>query len=285
MHSILFIASAENRQTDNLGRLSNAFESCSWDVSHAEPANIWFRNRTLQTRLSTGQVANLASFDWIWVIGFGSRATFLDRLQLLNGLDASTFINTPNALLHLQNKGVFEFTSLSTYLPQSVISDDAELLGGEIAGGGDWFVKPVAGSFGRGVFSVSSETPNYPTILELLVRDGHVLLQREVPAEHEKRWFLAQGKVLGVYRKRKFGKLGNLRKGSVPELTEPPVSELKHAEGIAYELAGLGIRACAVDIAYPYLLDVNFVNPGWFQSMERLTGEDLSLRLPELFEN
>ncbi|GIS97318.1 MAG: hypothetical protein CM1200mP24_06020 [Gammaproteobacteria bacterium] len=32
-------------------------------------------------------------------------------------------------------------------------------------------------------------------------------------------------------------------------------------------------------MAYPYILDINIANPGWLETFEQLTGEDLTLQL------
>lgn len=169
-------------------------------------------------------------------------------------------------------------------MPDSVVSDDVSVLLDVLANGGDFVAKPTAGSFGRDVVELEQQTPNARQILTNLATQGYVLLQKKVPTDNEQRWYFARNSVLGVYRKDNVGFRGNVAFDMQPMLYEPTSIEVEFANNIAKLLARQGIQACAVDIAHPYVLDVNFVNPGWFQSMEKLTGKDFSLTLPTLFE-
>ncbi|MCH8141463.1 MAG: hypothetical protein IH908_07695 [Proteobacteria bacterium] len=45
---------------------------------------------------------------------------------------------------------------------------------------------------------------------------------------------------------------------------------------IAEDLLTQGVGFAAVDIAYPYLMEVNVANPGGLKTLETLTGNDLS---------
>ena len=222
-------------------------------------------------------------FDWIWVIGFGSRATFLDRMQLLRSVEQSKFVNSVDAFLLYQNKATLAMTTLSKYSPHTMVSANAEDLTEKVHNGGHWIAKPTAGSFGRDVFELHANDPNLTQILENLTRNGYAILQDRVDTAREQRWFVAMGSDLGAYQKVKPGLRGNMRAASSATICEPNSLEIEMVRSVAADLIELGIGACAIDIAYPYLLDVNFVNPGWFQTMESLTGEDFSSKIPPLF--
>lgn len=193
-------------------------------------------------------------------------------------------MNSIHACLHLHSKAAMLQTSIGQYFPNSFVSDDPALLLAKISEGGEWVVKPTAGSFGRDVFEVHVGLTNLRQIVETLSRQGYVLVQQRVSTEKERRWFLAAGEVIGVYQKVKSGFRGNLANDAEPELISPSAEESRFLDQLAERLMQEGIGACAVDVAYPFLLDVNFINPGFFQTMEKLTGEDLSLKLPALFE-
>ena len=283
MKRILFLANADNHSTDNLVRFERTFSRAGWQTQIASHQSIWLEGSTLAVaNLEHQAISELISFDLIWVLGFGSRSTFLDRMQLLSRLDPSHFVNTIDACLHLQNKAVYAFTSVASHLPVSYCGEDVDLLMDKVNEGGNWIAKPPAGSFGRDVYWLNQDDPNLQTILEHLTSQSHVLLQEAVNTTNEKRWMLVNGEVLGVYAKNKNEGRGNIAAGSQPTLTEATPQELRQMELIAQSLVNEGIRVCAVDMAYPFLLDINFINPGWFQSMETLTGKDLSTRIPAM---
>ena len=284
MPSLLLIGSEQESRTDSISRLNQAFSLQGWDVAIVEHHAVYQDSGDLMCQTQERQGQHVAQFDWIWMLGFGERHTFLDRMQLLHHADASKFVNSPHAFLHFQNKAALAMTSLGTHAPPALVSDRIELLFNRIHTGGDWIAKPTAGSFGRDVFELNVATPNLLQILEHLTRDGYVLLQEHVTTEHEKRWFMTRGQLIGVYAKIKQGLRGNIAAEATACLCEPTSQEIDLAQAIATKLVGEGIQGCAVDIAYPYLLDVNFVNPGWFETMENLTGRNFADDLPPLFK-
>lgn len=238
----------------------------------------------LAFRKTSGEHIPLATFDWVWVLGFGSRTTFLDRIQLLHFARGTKFVNSAQAILLYHNKAALGLTELKQHTPKFHVSEDVDFLVEQIRQGGNWIAKPTAGSFGRDVFELTIDTANLHQILENLTRQGHTILQERVDTSREQRWFLAMGTIIGVYQKAKSGLRGNLDAHATPVCVEPNAEEHELASAVASKLLDLDIRACAVDLAYPYLLDVNFINPGWFESMEHLTGKDFAKDLPGLFE-
>lgn len=284
MARLLLIGAERESHTDNLNRLERAFLSRGWDVVTVAHDELSLeRSRLLYSRHGR-QVANIDAFDWVWLLGFGSRTTFLDRMQLLHSVDQSKFVNSIDAFLLYQNKATLALTTLSRYAPTTIVSTSVENLVDHIRRGGQWVAKPTAGSFGRDVFELEANDPNLTQILEHLTRNDFAILQERVATSREQRWFVAMGSALGAYQKEKVGLRGNMRAFSSAASCDPDEQEREMVHAIARELVDLGIRACALDIAYPYLLDVNFVNPGWFQTMENLTGIDFAEQLPSLFE-
>ena len=281
---LLLIGAMRESHTDSVHRLKSAFLSSGWDVvsvSHDELSSD--RGRLLYLR-DGRQVADVDAFDWVWVLGFGERTTFLDRMQLLHSVDQGKFVNSIDAFLLYQNKATLAMTKLSQYAPITVVSTNAEDLVKQVRRGGQWIAKPTAGSFGRDVFELHGNDPNLTQILEHLTSNDYAILQERVETSREQRWYVAMGTELGAYQKVKTGLRGNVRASSSAATCEPNTQEREMVCSIARELVELGIRACAIDIAYPYLLDVNFVNPGWFQTIENLTGIDYAKKLPPLFE-
>ncbi len=213
----------------------------------------------------------------IWVLGLGIRSSFLDRMQMLRSLEQSSFVNTVDSFIFLHGKHAMAQTSLSHFHPYTVASDDPDLLYEHVAKGGDWILKPAAGSYGRSVFLLGGEEEaNRRALLELGTSKGFFLLQRKVDTSREKRWLIVNNRVIGVYGKRLNDHRGNLHTGSTPFVCNPSKEEYTHVEEIASHLFSLGIRYAAIDVAHPYLLDVNLANPGWLSTYKQLTGEDLS---------
>lgn len=285
MPTLLLVGAVQDSHTDNLLRFERAFQSCGWDVSTATHDELVLDRRDLRYVRTSGDVLNIDEFDWVWLLGFGRRSTFLDRMQLLHAMDRGQFVNSIDSNLLFQNKAALALTMLRRYSPETIVSANVEFLTDHVRAGGAWVAKPTAGSFGRDVFDLTATDPNLVQILESLTRVDYAVVQEKVETSREQRWFLAMGTALGAYQKVKTGLRGNMRAEASAHVCEPEQREIALVGSIAKDLVELGIRVCAVDIAYPYLLDVNFINPGWFQTMENISGVDYAEKLPQLFED
>ncbi|MCE2407405.1 MAG: hypothetical protein J4G19_07870 [Pseudomonadales bacterium] len=285
MPTLLLVGAAQDSHTDNLLRFERVFQSCGWDVITASHDELVLDRRDLRYVKTSGDVVNIDECDWVWLLGFGRRSTFLDRMQLLHAMDRGQFVNSIDSYLLFQNKAALALTMLRKYSPETIVSSNVEFLMSHVRAGGAWVAKPTAGSFGRDVFELTATDPNLVQILETLTREDYAVVQERVETSREQRWFLTMGTELGAYQKVKTGLRGSIRAEASARVCEPESSEVALVQSIAKDLVELGIRVCAVDIAYPYLLDVNFINPGWFQTMENISGVDYAEKLPLLFED
>ena len=285
MPTLLLVGAAQDSHTDNLLRFERVFQSCGWDVITALHDELVLDRRDLRYVKTSGDVVNIDECDWVWLLGFGRRSTFLDRMQLLHAMDRGQFVNSIDSYLLFQNKAALALTMLRKYSPETIVSSNVEFLTSHVRAGGAWVAKPTAGSFGRDVFELTGTDPNLVQILETLTREDYAVVQERVETSREQRWFLTMGTELGAYQKVKTGLRGSIRAEASARVCEPESSEVALVQSIAKDLVELGIRVCAVDIAYPYLLDVNFINPGWFQTMENISGVDYAEKLPLLFED
>ena len=285
MPTLLLVGAAQDSHTDNLLRFERVFQSCGWDVITASHDELVLDRRDLRYVKTSRDVVNIDECDWVWLLGFGRRSTFLDRMQLLHAMDRGQFVNSIDSYLLFQNKAALALTMLRKYSPETIVSSNVEFLTSHVRAGGAWVAKPTAGSFGRDVFELTATDPNLVQILETLTREDYAVVQERVETSREQRWFLTMGTELGAYQKVKTGLRGSIRAEASARVCEPESSEVALVQSIAKDLVELGIRVCAVDIAYPYLLDVNFINPGWFQTMENISGVDYAEKLPLLFED
>lgn len=269
---------------DNHRRLPAAFALAGWEVAQLDRESLAVEAGCLTAIDENvcprdGERTAMAGFDLYLVLGFGSAATFLDRMQMLASLPQERFVNTAQALVFQHGKISLALACPDVPQPASLLSNDPEALAVRVAAGGDWIAKPPAGSFGRDVFRLRSGDTNVAAILSHLTRDGrYALLQAHVPEAEtdEVRVLVAGGEVLGAYRKRPVDHRGNLQAGAVAEpATLSPAADATLAR-LVPRLGGLGVRFAAVDLAGDKVLEINIANPGWLQTYETITGENLA---------
>jgi len=260
-------------RNDNHQRLPNAFAALGWAVTVADHEALWLAGERL---LLDGQTAG--DFALIWLLGFGPRGTFLDRVQLLARLPAERFVNRPDQML--LNHGKLQRLSAAAGLtaPETWASADVEDLLEPLAAGGDWLLKPAAGSYGRGVRTVSTAAELRAAAAEIQRMDpGYLLLQRRVVASGpgELRTLMAGGRCLGSYRRTATdGLRANLAAGGAAERARPDPELAARLDALAALLAGSGIGFAAVDSIDDRLLEVNLANPGGLATLSRLYGVD-----------
>ena len=271
MMRIAFIAAATGvPANDNHTRLPRAFAAAGWQVECLTHESIFLGRDGVCAADAAGRVSAIASFDRVWLIGFGTRIGFLDRMQMLKTLDQTRFVNAVDALVYLHGK--FEFTDLQ---PETHASSDAGALMDIVASGGQWIAKPTAGSFGRDVFRLHADDANCRTVLDNLTGHGagrYCLLQRYVPSaeQNEKRVIVAGNEIIGAY-----GKVGgNLTAGARARRSQLTEAEIELAMVVVERLLAKGVRFAGIDLAHPFVFEANVANPGGLQTLEALTGVD-----------
>ena len=276
MPSILFFASFDVESNDNHVRIPNEFNRRGWSITRAKPESITLSLATVFCTDASGDIRPVEDHDLIWLFGFDRRETFLDRMQLLRSIDQSRFVNSIDAYTYFHGKTSFLTTELARYHPVSFASNKPDFLLSIVLEGGDWIVKPTAGSFGRDVFKVSSNDYNCRSILESVCSRGYVLLQEYVDTSHEKRWLIAGGNAIEAYGKELVDYRGNRAVGAKSGLTDYSQEECEVMGEVASVLKNFGIRFATCDIADNKILDVNFVNPGWLETYAKLSTHDFT---------
>lgn len=274
----------------NLSLLTEAALSEGHQVSWGSIDHLRLNNRRVQThgmhrgssqhnidRSTSMNSLDCEGFDCIWVLSLGERASFLDKLQLLRILEGQTrVINSTEALLHLRSK--YALTQLSHVFdhPKTYGSRDPEALFEIVESGGDWILKPPAGSLGQGVFLINRSTSNYRDILRHVnghQRDQYVLLQEYIPeiTNGEKRVLLANGQFIGAYlRTQAEDHRTNLMQGAIAQKTTLSEKELALIDRVGSHCKACGALFAGIDMVYPFVIEINVVNPGGLNTLDQL---------------
>ena len=276
MHNIVFLlGDSQKARNDNHQRLPQAFQALGWQVTLADHDSV---------RLHAGEVrigvANAATFQLIWPLGFGRQATFMDRVQLLDLIDATKFVTAPRALALLHGK--FRW---SQYMPPTHASSDLNALTEVLRSGGDWVLKPTAGSYAEGVRLIRAGDDPMLALQALGGADpagrGYVIAQRFLPevASGETRTLVAGGKIVGSYlRVPSDGLRASLAAGGVAQPTTVDEEQLQTIKAIATELGDLGAHFAAIDLVGHQLIEVNIANPGGLETLGALYGGNFAER-------
>ncbi len=255
-------------QNDNHVRLPAAFASRGHEVDSVDHADVCLHgNELLIGERSADQ------YDLVWLLGFGPRASFLDRMQLLRRIDQKRFVNPIDAYVYLHSK--LHFTE---YMPETHAAGSAETLIRQLDNASRWVVKPSAASFGRDVIFINDDDDGRERVREVIANHGFAVLQRYVESveQGEVRFLVAAGEPIGCYKRLPVDNRANLAMGARPIAHTATAREAELANTIGTKLLEFGIRYAAVDIADPYLIEVNVVNPGGLGTLEELTGNDLA---------
>ena len=262
---LLLLGDAAKARNDNHVRLPAAFCAAGWQVRTADHDDIESRRGVLHL----GEVP-LTGFDLIWPLGFGRLATWFDRMQMLCGLPERQFVVSPSALVWLHGKHRWH-----SLMPETHTSASAERLHALVTSGGDWVLKPPAGSYGRDVRVIEGGAISLQEVERHLqaAGDGYLLAQRYLPAvaEGEQRTLVAGGEIIATYtRMPGAGTTSNLANGGraiAGSLSQPQQAMVT---GLAGELADLGAGFAAVDLVGESLMEVNVANPGGLGTLAEL---------------
>jgi glutathione synthase len=228
--------------------------------------------------------ANLEEFDYVWILGFGNRVSFLDKVEMLWSLQNKTvIINSVETLLFLHSKYYPSLLPQVFPYPETFASSDFEFLWQIYQESGEtWVVKPPAASWGKDVFILKPGDTNARVILQNMTGYGirkYCIMQRYVPeiALGEKRVLIANGHIVGQYKRVANGDhRTNIHQGAVPQQCDLVSKEIELCEHIGKHLEKVGAAFVGIDLVYPYILEINVLNPGGIATIMNLTGENLA---------
>ncbi|MFK4380940.1 RimK family alpha-L-glutamate ligase [Bradyrhizobium sp. USDA 223] len=218
----------------------------------------------------------------------------------VNSIEGMMFLNTKHALGHLVPKENRAF---------SYTSNDFSLLWERYRQEEDqcWVAKPPNGFCGENVFLLPPKGPNVRAILQCLTgtiferyaitpgsalrgfRADYAILQRFIPevAQGEKRVLVACGKALAWYGRQRHpdDHRSNILQGAKPIPVDLHSGEIELVELIGQRLMKHGINFVGVDMAYPYILELNMDDPGGLYDAGLVSGVDRSDKVAELMIN
>lgn len=243
------------------------------------------------------QVIN--DFDYIWVLAFGRRDNFLDIIEFLWILErygSGKFINTVESLMYFHNKYILNFLPNFIKTPKTYASNEAEYLYKIVCDNNQeaWILKPPAESMGRNVFILKKGDTNIKALIQMLTGNnvkGYCILQEfvsEISKQGEKRVLIARGEIICSYTRspQEDDHRTNLHQGSEPVVSELTVEEEVYCLKIANHFKKIGINYIGLDMVFPYILEINVVNPGGLNTIHEISGKDYSINVVEqLIEN
>ena len=259
-----FLISPPNSGNDNPVRLPEILSAGGWDVTMCDHEQMSMTNADVY--LGT-HLAN--QFNLIWPLGFGPRQSFADRLQMLHLLDSKKLINHPNTYTWAHGKGAW-----LAFAPTTMVSNRPEqLITFMQANGGEWVLKPSAGSFGEHVQQINSAAD----INRILgTHPGYWVLQRFIPDIRcgETRTLICGDEILGSYLRVPTEALrANLaQQGEAkPVAVDQPTQTL--IDRVHQQLIDAHVGFASIDTVVGYLMEVNVANPGGLATLAEVYGE------------
>ncbi|MCP5180728.1 MAG: hypothetical protein H6993_03020 [Pseudomonadales bacterium] len=274
--TILFLSDPRAEPTgDNHMTLPVAFRNGNWHVVTASHA--------LSVRAGDAYAGEhrLKDFDLVWPLGLGPREGFLDRMQLLAHSDAR-LINPPSVYLLLHGK--LAWTDLQ---PETHAADDWRVLADVVGQGGEWLLKPAAGSFGRDVTRIRPFDTAAVRSAMARSTDSWFVLQRweSAIAMGEWRSLLVGDRIIGSYRRTPTdGLRANLAAGGHATRGEPDSRNQAVVDSVRARLRAYGAGFAAIDTSGGFLVEVNVANPGGLGTLNSLHGLSVNSDLVSAIE-
>ncbi|WP_304459267.1 ATP-grasp domain-containing protein [Alicyclobacillus sendaiensis] len=240
----------------------------------------------------------IEKFDLVWVMNQPHPSLEKEVWQILWMLSQRcTFVNSVESMLFLNNKNNLGQIIPLEHLVESYASNDFEYLWSIYQSriNERWIVKPPNGGCGSDVFLLEPGQSNSRAILQSMtgnsvsklemgefnligLQNKYCILQRYATSvnEGEKRVILAGGAIIAQHGRRSApgDHRSNLTLGGELVSASLTKDESQLCLRLAQNFLNYGIRFAGIDMSYPYVLEVNIVNPGGLYDVLSLTGID-----------
>ncbi|MEU5052240.1 glutathione synthase [Streptomyces sp. NPDC021096] len=244
--------------------------------------------------------ASAEDFDLVWALAGTHPEAKTDYFQLLWLLNQRVpFVNDASALFYLNSKINLGAIVPAEHLPVSYVSNDYDVLNGLVESDTDrsWVVKPTNEGCGADVYVVNGKDRNSSALLSSATGNAnsryvsygrdiigmakrYAAVQEYIPniRTNEKRVILAgDTPVSGFLRfPRENDNRANATVGARYEPLELTPEEDEFVRRLGKQMMGYGIFYVGIDLAFPYVIEVNMENPGGLNYHQRATGEDRS---------
>ncbi|GIE86468.1 ATP-grasp domain-containing protein [Actinoplanes regularis] len=229
-------------------------------------------------------VTDMTDCDLVWVLNQPHPKISADVWQLLWRANLQVpFVNDVVGLLMLNNKNNLPLVVPSEHLPQTWTANTFAALSAVYEQNPQqrWLVKPPNSGAGADVFVLEPGSTNNRALLQSMtgndtaagsitrgglegLRNRYCVLQEFVEHREEKRVALANGQPVRSQVKRisTADHRGNITQSADFAICDLDDDERKLAGRVGEALLEFGIRFAGIDVAYPYVFEVNLVNPG-----------------------
>ncbi|WP_437624124.1 ATP-grasp domain-containing protein [Sorangium sp. So ce1151] len=252
------------------------------------------------------QPANAEAFDLVWVLTNSHPALLLESFQILWVLNQRVpFVNDASALLFLNSKITLPAAVDREHLPTSYVSNSFDALNSVVAADENesWVLKPSNEGCGADVYIVGLKVKNARALLQSTTGNEisryemygrptiglsrkYVTMQRYVPnvVDNEKRVVLSGGVPFCGFRRfhHELDHRGNVTLGNAFEGLNLTPEEDHFCRALGKSLMDHGIYFAGIDLAYPYVLELNLCNPDGINYSYKATGVDQSMEAIEL---
>ncbi|MEH1097930.1 ATP-grasp domain-containing protein [Micromonospora sp. CPCC 205561] len=312
---LVLISRMDEYRLDNHSLIPNGLLRCGHDVHVADIETLGVYDGTVvcdmfrldreykdgvpfpDLKLARG---NAEDFDLVWLLTSPHPNLFLETYQLLWVLNQRVpFVNDASAVLFLNSKIALIAGVDRAHLPSSYVSNQFDVLNDVVTrdASQSWIIKPGNEGCGADIYFVNAREKNFRALLQSATGNEvsryenygrpavglsrkYVAMQEFVPtvSQNEKRVLLSGGVPVCGFRRfhndddhRANATLGN--KFAELVLTE---EEDAFCRELGRSLMRQGIYFAGVDLAFPYVLELNLENPGAINWTIRSTGVDKS---------
>ncbi|MFJ6750711.1 MULTISPECIES: RimK family alpha-L-glutamate ligase [unclassified Streptomyces] len=244
--------------------------------------------------------ASAEEFDLVWALAGTHPDALTDYFQLLWLLNQRVpFVNDATALFYLNSKINLGAIVPPENLPVSHVSNDFDFLNNLVESDADrsWVVKPTNEGCGAGVYVVNKNDRNSTALLSSATGNAHsryvsygrdiigmakrhTAVQEYIPnvRTNEKRVILAGDTAVSGFLRfhRDNDNRANATVGARFEALTLSPEEEEFVGRLGKRLMSHGIFYVGIDLAFPYVIEVNMENPGGLNYHRRATGEDQS---------
>lgn len=238
-------------------------------------------------------------FDLIWMLDYAHPSCEREFFQILWVLEQrARFVNKPSSMYFINNKiGVLGLEAGKHFAPTNVLLDEQAIrsvIDNETSE--KWVIKPANAGCGADIFVLDKNDQNFSSLIqsatgnayqkyEMHTREAYgkaeryTVLQKFIPEmrQDENRVIVAGGKIVGGYKKTSVGNefRANFAVGGKESKLDISQDAYELSTKVGQELQKYGINYVGIDLAYPYIVEYNLVNPGGISGQLAVSGEDI----------